>query len=344
MIFFKLKPYLFVNKIIKRIIEYIIQKKRCLFVNLTNNTFWIKTSNGDEILNFFKGMLFNQKIIFFGFFDIFRVDYGENGIPFLSMTADSSNQKFKTTVFISISKGYNIFKDNCAKSQSKSFTEDLRESIGHSCSPFESFREEDESTSLFGSSFPSIEREQTQLQVPVQYSPFEQNPIDYWNVGGGPAGFSFFGGNAANSTFNFKPILEGNATGSFFGSQPTQIVRTPTCSLFSPKLKVGSGNPITENLDFVPVPSTSTSFSRKVIRKGRVVNIEIPSECSSGPSTSSTIEKKKSPRITTPIITTIENLNKRIHKLESQKLSGMNPDLLTLETLKAKMKKLENSL
>ena len=345
MSFFQFKHFSFINNAIKRIVEHIKanSKKQCFFVNLKNPTFWVKDPRGEEILSFFKAMTDNQKMEFFGFFDIFIICFGQNGIPFLSMTANPSNPKFEITVFISISKGYNIFKDNCAKLQSKCFTEDLRGSIGHSCSPFETFGEGDESTSLFGSSFPSVERESD--PVPVQYSQFEQDPTDYWNFGAaGPTGFSFLGGNANSSTFSFQPILEGNATGSFFGSKPTQIGRTPTFSLFSPKPKIGSGNPITENLDFVSVPSTSGSFSRKVIRKGRVLNIEIPSECSSGPSTSSTIEKKKSPRTPTPIITTMENLHKRIQKLENKKLSGMNPELLTLETLRAKMIKLKNSL
>jgi hypothetical protein len=309
MIFFKFKPYLFVNKIIKRIIEYIIQKKRCLFVNLTNNTFWIKTSNGDEILNFFKGMLFNQKIIFFGFFDIFKVDYSENGIPFLSMTAVPSNPKFKHTVFISISLGYNKFKEGCAPSI------DLRSSIGDSQSPIQNFGEEF-STSPFCSGFSSVDRAFGQDATHFgggpansQYSPFQQQ---------GPS--SFGGGHVSNfSFFSSQPptALGGNAM------HQSQFDRTPVCSLFDQK------NPFTSNADFVLVQETSEPLRRdkkeqlKIV-KGRVVRVEvqIPSDCSSGPSTSSTVRvggiAKKSPRTQTPISTKIENLKKRISKLESQ--------------------------
>lgn len=298
MTFFQFKHFLFINDAIKQIVDFLKfnKKNKCFFVNLKNPTFWVKDPRGEEIIAFFNKMTDNQKIEFFGFFDIFIVGFGENGMPFLSMTADPSSQKFEHTVRISVSKGYNRFKERCAPRASPSG--DLRGSIGS----FELVGRES-STSPFGSfdsGFPSVERGPAIAQY---YSPFEHGLLNF-GVAGPASGF--------------QPFFGGNATSSIFDHQP----------------QVGGHNPFTE-----VVPSTIGPLSRKVIRKGRVVQIEIPSECLSGPSTSSTIEKKKSPR--TP---TLENLRKKIFKLESQNLGEQNPDFLELQILRAKLKKLENSL
>jgi len=332
---FQFKHFSFVNHAIKRIVEHIKAnaKKQCFFVNLKNPTFWVKTSRGEEILEFFKGMIDNQIIEFFCFFDIFIVSFSQNGSPFLSMTANPSSPKFEKTVWISVSKGYNKFKECCAL-RSTTPSIDLRSSIGHSQSPFENFEREELLTSPFGSSFQSVEREQAPVQCPVHYSPFGHGP---WSFGEGPVS-------------GFNQMFGGSANSSFFSPQP-QFGRTPVCSLFDTQPQVGSGNPFTENVDFVPVSDCSSMTGklnrdkgRLVIRKGRVFRVEIPSGFSSGPSTSSTIGvggiSKKSQK--TP--TTIANLEKRIAKLESQKPVEGSLDFSDLLILRAKLEKIQTLL
>lgn len=81
--------------------------------------------------------------------------------------------------------------------------------------------------------------------------------------------------------------------------------------------------------------------------KGRVVRVEvqIPSGCSSGPSTSSTVGvggiAKKSPRTQTPISTKITNLEKKISKLENKNPREGSLNFLELQTLVAKLEKYE---
>jgi hypothetical protein len=343
------KSYNFINEAINPIVEYLknpIKENKCFFVNLTNITFWMKNPKGEEVRIFFKRMTDNQKIEFFGFFDIFIVGFGKNGMPFLSMTAVPSNPKFKHTVFISISLGYNKFKEGCAiRSTTPSI--DLRSSIGDSQSPIQLFGDEF-STSPFGSGFSSVDRAFGLDAPPLlqglstrfgggpangPYSPFQQQRP--WSFGGGQASnFSFFSSQ--------PPVLGGNAM--------DQFDRMPVCSIFP-------ANPFTSNADFVPVQETSEPLCRQEqlkIVKGRVVRVEvqIPSDCSSGPSTSSTVGvggiAKKSPRTQTPILTKITNLEKKISKLESQ-MESQNPcevslDFLELQTLAAKLEKIRNSL
>lgn len=335
MTFFQFKHFSFINNAIKRIVEHIKAnaKKQCFFVNLKNPTFWVKTPRGEEILAFFKAMIDNQIIEFFGFFDIFIVGFGQNGSLFLSMTANPSSPKFEKTVWISVSKGYNNFKIHCPTKENTP-SSDLRISIGHSQSPFENFERGELLTSPFCSGFQSVEREQVPVQGPVHYSPFGHGP---WNFGVGPVS-------------GFNPIFGGSANSSFFSPQP-QFGRTPVCSLFDTQPQVGSGNPFTENVDFVPVSDGSSMTGqlnrdkgRLEIRKGRVFRVEIPSGCSSGQSTSSTIGvggiSKKSPR--TP--TTIANLEKRIAKLESQNPVEGSLDFSDLLILRAKLEKIQNLL
>lgn len=332
MTFFQFKHFSLVNHAIKRIVKHIKAnaKKQCFFVNLKNPTFWVKTPRGEEILAFFKAMIDNQIIEFFGFFDIFIVGFSQNGSPFLSMTANPSNPKFEKTVWISVSKGYNNFKIYCSTRENTS-SSDLRVSIGHSQSPFENFERGELSTSPFDSSFQSVERE----QVPVQ------SPDGPWNFGVGPVS-------------GFNPIFGGYANSSFFSPQ-TQVGRIPVCSLFDTQPQVGTRNPFTENVDFIPVSDGSSTTGqlnrdkgRLEIRKGRVFRVEIPSgcssSCSSGQSTSSTIRvggiSKKSQK--TP--TTIANLEKRIAKLESQNPVEGSLDFSDLLILRAKLEKIQNSL
>jgi len=335
MTFFQFKHFSLINHAIKRIVKHIKAntKKQCFFVNLKNPTFWVKTSRGEEILEFFKGMIDNQIIEFFVFFDIFIVSFSQNGSPFLSMTANSSSPKFEKTVWISISKGYNNFKIRCSTTENTS-SSDLRVSIGHSQSPFEIFEREELSTSPFGSSFQSVEREHAPVQGPVQYSPFGHGP---WNFGVGPVS-------------GFNPMFGGYANGSFFNPQQ-QFGQNPICSLFDTQTQVGSGNPFTENVNFIPVSDGSSTTGqlhrdkgRLEIRKGRVFRVEIPSGCSSGQSTSSTIGvggiSKKSQKTPTAIV----NLDKRIAKLESQNPVEGSLDFSDLLILRAKLEKIQTLL
>ena len=345
---FPFKSYNFINLIIKQIIKCLEnpnKENKCFFVNLTNKTFWMKNPRGEEILAFFKAMTDSQKIEFFGFFDIFIVGFGKNGMPFLSMTAVPSSPNFEQTVFISISRGYNQFKKRCAL-RSTTPSIDLRVSIGNSQSPIQSFED-----SSFSSGFPSIDRTCGPDASPLlqglstrfgggpangPYSPFqEQSP---WSFGGGPA---IGGGHSSNFSFfsSQPPVLGGNAT------HQSQFDRTPVCSLFD-------HNPFTSNVDFVPVKETSEPLRRdkgelKIV-KGRVVRVEIPSGCSSGPSTSSTVGvggiAKKSPRTQTPISTKITNLEKKISKLEDKNPREGSLNFLELQTLVAKLEKIRNSL
>jgi len=334
MTFFEFKHFSFINNAIKRIVEYMKFNKenKCFFVNLKNPTFWTRNQRGEEILAFFKAMTDNQKIEFFGFFDIFIICFSQNGSPFLSMTANPSSPTFEKTVWISVSKGYNNFKIRCPTRENTP-SSDLRISIGHSQSPFENF-ERGELSTPFGSSFQSVEREQAPVQGPVHYSPFRHSP---WNFGEGPMS-------------GFNQMFGGSANSSFFNPQP-QFGRNPVCSLFDTQPQVGSGNPFTENVDFVPASDSSSTTGqlnrdkgRLEIRKGRVFRVEIPSGFSSGPSTSSTVGvggiSKKSQK--TP--TTIANLEKRIAKLESQNPVEGSLDFSDLLILRAKLEKIQNLL
>jgi len=330
---FPLKSYTFIDYAIKRIVEYIKAnaKKQCFFVNLTNKTFWKDTPRGQEILEFFKRMTDSQKIEFLGLFDIFVVGF-HNGInAFISMTANPSNHKFEHTVFISISKGYNKFKECCPLRQTTPSI-DLRSEIGHSESPFEQFGERALSPSLHGSIFPSVERTFGRGPANAQYSPFqEQGP---WSFGGGPvSNFSLFSSQ--------PPAIGGNVMGSYLMPEPHH--GTPVYSPFAV-------NPFTLQADFVPLSSATEPLSREgilKIKKGRVIReIQIPSGCSSGPSTSSTVRgiNKNSPKTQTPIETTIANLEKKIARLESGNPIEGSLSRLELQLARAKLEKMRNSL
>ena len=316
---FLFKQFSLINIAIKRIVKYIKSKGKFYIVNLTNETFWKNTPIGQEILKFFKGMTKSQKIEFFCLFDIFVVGYHNGNNGFISMTANPSNPKFEHTVFISISKGYNLFKECCPIRPTTSSI-DLRSEIGHSESPFEQFGERALSPSLHGSIFPSVERTFGGGPANAQYSPFqEQGP---WSFGGGHvSNFSLFRSQ--------PPAIRGNVMGSY--------------SHFAM-------NPFTLQADFVPLSSATEPLSREgilKIKKGRVIReIQIPSGCSSGPSTSSTVGgiNKNSPKTQTPIETTIANLEKKIWKLECWNPEEGSLNFTDLEILRAKLQKIQNSL
>jgi hypothetical protein len=307
MTFFQFKSFSFINHAIKRIVEYIKAnaKKQCLFVNLKNPTFWKNIPRGDKIVIFFKEMNENQIIKFFGFFDIFFVGY-QNGIyAFISMTADPSSLTFKKTLWVSISKGYNLLRERFSGRETPSIECDLRSSIGST--PVQ--------TAEFSTS-PDFGFESSKVE-----SAFHQ-------------GLSTFGAGAGPATQPVSPFQEFASGFSRFSTQPLSFG--------------ASTNPFTSQADFVPIQPMDEPINREgiklAIRKGRICRVEIPSGCSSGPSTSSTVGIAKSPKAKTPVSTTIANLVKKISRLEMENLAEGSPDYLTLVVSKAKLKKIQNSL
>ena len=361
MTFFQFKQFSFINCAIKRIVDKIKKNEKCFFVNLTNKTFWKDTPRGQEILEFFKGMTNRQTIEFFCLFDIFFVGYHNGMNAYVSMTANQSSQKFEKTLWVSILKGYKQFTERCSGQATPSIKGDLRGSIGDSQSPIQLFKGISSDPS-FSSGFPSVDRACGLDTSPLLqglstrfgggpanglYSQFqEQGPCSF--VGGPALG----GGNASNfSFFSSQPHTLGgeNASNfSFFSSQPPALGGgNATHQSLSDCLLV---NPFTLNMDFVPFSDSDKQIRRQgqlKIVKGRVVQVEIPSDCSSGPSTSSTVEvggiAKKSPMTQTPIATKIAKLEKKISKLESQNPRERSLDFLELQTLRAKLKKIQNS-
>jgi hypothetical protein len=316
---FPLKSFSFINHAIKRIIEHIKSnaKKQCFFVNLTNKTFWKDTPRGQEILEFFKRMTDSQKIEFLGLFDIFVVGF-HNGInAFISMTADPSSRNFEKTLWVSISKGYNRFSENFSGRATP--LGDLRSSI--SSTP-------DQGEDYIGS--PASECQRSFQQCLSTFGPFQefgagpatqQVSQPFQCFGGGPAsGFSLFSAQLPSFGGYFQPIAQGGRT-DHFKSQA----------------------------DFISVQSTDRPVicqgqTRLEIRKGRIVSVEIPSGCSSGPSTSSTVGISKSPKAPTPIATTIANLEKKIARLERENPAEGSLNHSELRFAKAKLEKIRNSL
>jgi len=322
MTFFQFKPFSFINLAIKRIVEYIKAnaKRQCFFVNLTNATFWMKTPRGQEILEFFKRMpTDSQKIEFFGCFDIFVVGF-HNGInAYVSMTADPSSPNFKKTLWVSISKGYNYFSEKCSGRATP--LGDLRSSIG---------------------------------STPVQHNGFSTSPAS-GNQGSSVESsfqeclstFGPFHGFGAQPAQPFSPFhgFGGPTSGfSLFNAQPPSFGR-----YFQPIAAQGSKlDQFTSQDDFIPVQPNDGPVSREggrlSIRKGRIVRVEIPSGCSSGPSTSSTVGIAKSPKAQTPVATTITNLEKKVARLERLNPAEGSSDYLELVISQAKLEKMRNLL
>ena len=323
MTFFEFKTFLFVNLVIKRVVEHIKAnaKKQCFFVNLTNATFWKNTLKGQEILEFFKEMPDIQKIEFFGCFDIFVVGY-HNGInAFISMTADPSSRNFKKTILVSISKGYSRFSHYFSGRETPSIEigDDLRSSIG---------------------------------STPVQSAGFSNSPAGFQDSSVESAfkdGLSTFGpfqgfGGLATQPFSPFQAFGGPVSGfSLFSEQPQSFGMT-----FQPIVQECSYNPFSSQNDFIPVepmdePVSVKQQTRLAIRKGRIVSVEIPSGYSSGPSTSSTVGKK-SPKAPTPVVTTIANLEKKIARLEMDNPAEGSLNHSELRFAKSKLEKIQNSL
>ena len=314
----------FVNRAIKRIVQYIKSNGKFYIANLTNETFWKNTPRGQEILEFFGGMTHSQKIEFLGCFDIFVVGF-HNGInAYVSMTADPSSRNFEKTLWVSISKGYKRLRKSFSGRATSSIEGDLRSSIGSSPVHPEGY------SASPASGFESPSMESAFKQGLSTFGPFQ-----CFGAGAGPAiqavsPFQGFGGFASEF--------------SLFSAQPPSIG-----GYFQPIVQGVPTNPFTSQKNFISVESTDGPLHRQektclAIRKGRVCRVEIPSDCSSGPSTSSTVGIAKSPKAQTPIATTIANLEKKIARLERMNLSEGSPDYLTLVVSKAKLKKIQNSL
>jgi len=319
----QLKSYSFVNHAIKRVVKHIIAKKQCFFVNLTNATFWKNIPRGQEILEFFNGMTQQQIIQFFRCFDIFVVGFHNVINGFIMMTADPSSRNFEKTLRVSISKGHDSLRERFSERRTQSIEGDLRSSIdstpvqsaGFSTSPDSRFK------------FPNVE------------SAFQQGLSTF-----GP--FEGFGAGPVNPFSPFQGFREHVSDFSLFNAHVPSFR-----GYFQPIAQGGSTNPFTSQCDFVTVkpmdnPNRRESKKRLAITKGRVVRVEIPSGCSSGPSTSSTVGgiTKNSPKTQTPIETTIANLEKKIWKLESQNPEEGSLNFTDLEILRAKLQKIQNSL
>lgn len=315
MTFFQFKSFSFINHAIKRIVKYIKAnaKRPCFFVNLTNATFWMKTPRGQEILEFFKGMTDSQKIEFLGFFDIFVVGF-HNGInAYVATTAEPLSRNFEKTLSVSISKGYNRFSENFSGRATP--LGDLRSSID---------------------------------STPVQIAGFSTSPAGFQGSSLGSSFQKVFSnfeaGSATQPVSPFQCVVGPTSGFSLFSSQPLSLGEYS-----HPISQRGSTDSFASQDDFIPVSETNGPVSRQSqtrleIRKGRIIRVEIPSGCSSGPSTSSTVGITKSPNAKTPVATTIANLEKKIARLKIENPMEGSCDYLTLVVSKAKLEKIRNSL
>jgi hypothetical protein len=326
MTFFQFKSFSFINYAIKRIVKHIKSnaKKLCFLVNLTNATFWKDTPRGQEILEFFKGMTQQQIIPFFGCFDIFVVGFHNVINGFIEMTADPLSRNFEKTLWVSISKGYNRFTERCSGRATPSIECDLRSSIGSTPVQSAGF-----STSP-ASGFQNSSVENAFKDGLSTFGPFlgfgagHVNPFSPFQGFGEPASnFSLFSAQVPSFGGHFQPIAQGGLT-----------------------------NPLTSQCNLVSVQPMNNMGRREskgklAIKKERVIHVEIPSDFSSGQSTSSTVGISKSPKVPkakTPVATTIANLEKKIARLESENPAEGSSDYLTLVVSMAKLEKLQNSL
>jgi len=350
MTLFQFKPFSFINIAIKRIVKSITAnaKRRCFFLNLTNETFWRNTPSGQEILEFFKGMTDSQKIEFFGFFDIFVFEF-HNGInAYVSMMAGPSSRNFKKTLWVSISKGYNRLSHHFSGLETP--LGDLRSSIGSTPVQSAGF-----------STSPAVSQNSNQSafqQGLLTFGTFQgfgglaTQPVSPFQGFGGLATqpvspFQGFGGLATQPVSPFQEFQAPMSEFSLFCSQPPSLG-----GYFQPIVRGGSTDPFTLQADFVPLSSATEPVSRQgqtrlAIKKGRVIRVEIPSSCSSGPSTSSTVGISKSPKAQTPVATTIANLEKKVASLKKLNPEEGSSNYLTLvisQAKLAKLKKMRNSL
>lgn len=268
-------------------------------------------------MDFFKGMTNSQTIEFLRLFDIFVVGFHNEINAYVEMTADPSSLNFEKTLRISISKSYTQFSQNFSRRATPSIEGDLRDSIGSTPVQLAGF-----STSL-ASGVRDSSVENGLSNFGPSFRPFQgfegpaTQPVSQFQwFGEQPSGFSQFSAQSPSFGGYFQPIAKGDST-----------------------------NPFTSQVDFVFVQPTDGVVSRQSqtrleIRKGRVIRVEIPSDCSSGP----TVGITKSPKAKTPIATTIANLEKKIARLEMENPMEGSPDYLTLVVSRAKLEKIRNSL
>jgi hypothetical protein len=338
MTFFQFKSFSFsfsfVNRTIKRIVQYIKSNGKFYIANLTNETFWKDTPRGQEILEFFGGMTHSQKIEFLGCFDIFVVGF-HNGInAYVTMTADPSSRNFKKTILVSISKGYNCFSEKCSGRTTPSIEGDLRSSIGST-----PVQPAEYSTSPAVSQHSNLSAFQQGLS---SFEPFQ-------GFGGQIAqpfsSFQGFGGPVTQPVSPFQGFGRPMSGFSLFRHQLPSFRR-----YFEPIAQGGSTDLFTSQADFIPVESMNKPViyegqTRLAIQKGHVISVKIPLDCSSGPSTSSTVRGiAKSPKAKTPIAITIANLEKKIARLERGNLAEESLGRLELNVARAKLEKIQNSL
>jgi hypothetical protein len=280
-------------------------------VNLTNATFWKNIPRGQEILEFFNGMTQQQIIQFFGCFDIFVVGFHNVINGFIMMTADPSSRNFEKTLRVSISNGHDSLRERFSERRTPSIEGDLRSSID---------------------------------STPVQSAGFLTSPD------------SGFQDSSVENAFQQGLSTFGQFQG--FGAGPAIQPVSPFQEFASGFLWLNTQQPsfggqtdlFTSHANFIPVQPTNEPINREgtifAIRKGRVCRVKIPSGCSSGASTSSTVGgiNKNSPKTQTPIETTIANLEKKIWKLESQNPEEGSLNFTDLEILRAKLQKIQNSL
>ena len=258
------------------------------------------------MMKFFKGMTTDsQKIEFFCFFDIFVVGYDDNGI--------------------------NAFISMTADPLSRNFEKTLWVSISKGYNRF---------TERFsGRATPLGDLRSSIGSTPDQSAGFSTSPDRFQDLSVENAfqqglstfgQFQGFGGQATQPFFSFQGF--GGPANGFSRICPQEV---------------SSQDPFVSQQNFIPINdsnSCQTKTSFKII-KGRVFCVEIPSGCSSGPSTSSTIGRiAKSPKPKTPISTTISILKNKIARLEKGNPTEGSLDHSELLFAKAKLKKIQTSL
>jgi hypothetical protein len=307
MTFFQFKSFSFsfVNLAIKRIVKYIK-------TNARKQCFLVNLTNA----TFWKNTPRGQEIL-----EFFKGMTDSQKIDFLGLF---------DMFFVGFHNGINAYVAMTANPSSLNFEKTVRISISKGYTQF--------SQNFSGRATPSIEGDLRSSigPSPVQHAGFSASPS---------YGFQ----SAFQQGQSFRPFqgFEGQATQPV---SPFQGLGGPASgfSWFSPQ-EVSSNDPFVLQASFIPVEPIDDAISRQTktslkIKKGRVCRVEIPSGCSSGPSTSSTVGIAKSPKAKTPVSTTIANLEKKISKLEGQNLAEESLSLLELQVARAKLEKLRNSL
>ena len=306
MTFFQFKPFSFINLAIRRIVEHIK-------ANAKKQCFFVNLTNA----TFWKNTPRGQEIL-----EFFERMTNSQKIEFFG---------FFDIFVVGFHNGINAYVEMTAHPSSRNFDKTVWVSISNG---YRRFTER-----CSGRATPSIEGDLRNSigSTPVQLEAYSASP---------PSGFQI----AFQEDSRFRPFqgVVGQATQPF---SPFQGFGGPASgfSRFSPQ-ELSSKDPFVSQESFIPVGSTGDAISRQTktrlkIRNGRVCCVKIPSGCSSGPSTSSTVGGiAKSPKEKTPIATTIANLEKKIARLESGNPIEGSLNLLELQVAIAKLEKMRNSL